>query len=141
MPGLKMTRVNIVPVYELTDQHLIAEYREIPMVPQALRRTLRSKNGLDRKKIKPVYTLNKGHVTFFYDKLKYLEKRYVEIFFEMKKRGFNPDPHRDNKLKGLPVNLYNDFEPTDIEKEINRERINLRIKQKPNFYRYKGKPL
>ena len=38
-----MTRINIVPVDELMDQHLIAEYREITMVPAALNRTLKSK--------------------------------------------------------------------------------------------------
>ena len=37
-----MTTINIIPVSELTDQHLIAEYREITMVPAALTRTLNS---------------------------------------------------------------------------------------------------
>ena len=46
-----MTRINIVPVEELMDQHLIAEYRESTMVPAALNRTLKSKKGLDRNKI------------------------------------------------------------------------------------------
>ncbi len=46
-----MTRINIIPVKELYDQHLIAEYREITMVPAALNRTLRSKNGLEKSKI------------------------------------------------------------------------------------------
>ena len=27
-----MTRINVVPVKELSDQHLIAEYRELPRV-------------------------------------------------------------------------------------------------------------
>ena len=27
-----MTRINLIPVKELSDQHLIAEYREIPRV-------------------------------------------------------------------------------------------------------------
>ena len=57
-----MTRINIVPVEELMDQHLIAEYREITMVPAALNRTLKSKKGLDRNKISKTYTLNTGHV-------------------------------------------------------------------------------
>ena len=63
-----MTRINIIPVEELMDQHLIAEYREITMVPVSLARTLSSKTGLDYKKISKSYTLNKGHVYFFYDK-------------------------------------------------------------------------
>ena len=40
-----MTRINIVEPSELTDQHLIAEYREIFMVAGSLRRTLVSKSG------------------------------------------------------------------------------------------------
>ena len=60
-----MTRINIIPVSELYDQHLIAEYREITMVPAALNRTLKSKIGLDKNKISQQYTLNKGHVYFF----------------------------------------------------------------------------
>ena len=60
-----MTRINIISPSELTDQHLIAEYREITMVPGMLQRTLKSKKGLDKSKIKKVYTLNAGHVYFF----------------------------------------------------------------------------
>ena len=39
-----MTRINIIPVEELTDQHLIAEYREIFMIGSSLQRSLKSKN-------------------------------------------------------------------------------------------------
>ena len=46
-----MTRINIVHPSELTDQHLIAEYREITMVPAALKRTLNSKIGFQKNKI------------------------------------------------------------------------------------------
>ena len=73
---LSMTRINIIPVSELTDQHLIAEYREITMVPAALMRTLNSKSGLNKQKIGNKFTLNKGHVYFFYDKGLYLYNRY-----------------------------------------------------------------
>ena len=89
-----MTRINIIPVDQLYDQHLIAEYREITMVPAALKRTLNSKNGLDLSKIPNQYTLNKGHVYFFYNKGKYLDIRYNQIVKEMKNRGFTPDPNR-----------------------------------------------
>ena len=83
-----MTRINLIEPNELTDQHLIAEYREITMVPAALKRTLNSKIGLRKDKISKKYTLNTGHVYFFYDKGLYLNKRYDEIIAEMKQRGF-----------------------------------------------------
>ena len=51
-----MTRINIIPTNELYDQHLIAEYREITMVPAALKRILNSKNGLVKSKIRSYFT-------------------------------------------------------------------------------------
>ena len=46
-----MTRINIIEPAELTDQHLIAEYREIFMVGGSLRRTLKSKSGDQEYKV------------------------------------------------------------------------------------------
>jgi hypothetical protein len=31
-----MTRINLIPVEELTDQHLLAEHREIKRIPNAV---------------------------------------------------------------------------------------------------------
>ena len=101
-----MTRVNIVPPNELTDQHLIAEYREITMVPAALHRTLNSKTGLRKNKISTHYTLNAGHVYFFYDKGKYLHNRYYELIDEMKRRGFSPNPNRKFQLLYFEIMVY-----------------------------------
>ena len=131
-----MTRINIVPVEELMDQHLIAEYREITMVPASLKRTLSSKKGLDRKKIPNNYTLNKGHVYFFYDKGLFLSKRYKILTIEMKKREFKPDSTRKFPIDVFLENgLYNDWTPTAQEYIIIRERIREKIKIKPHWYR------
>jgi len=131
-----MTRVNIIPVEELHDQHLIAEYRELTMVPAALNRTLKSKTGLDKTKIPKNYTLNKGHVYFFYDKGKYLDKRYNQITKEMKHRGFTPDINRKfPKDIFIENNLYKDWTPSLDDLIIIRERIKSKINQKPNWYR------
>ena len=130
-----MTRINIIPVSELTDQHLIAEYREITMVPAALKRTLRSKIGLRKEKISKRFTLNTGHVYFFYDKGLYLNKRYDEIVSEMKLRGFNPDPNRKFPKHVYPRYLYNDWMPSLDEQKIIRKRIEEKIAMKPDWYR------
>ena len=131
-----MTRINIIPVEELYDQHLIAEYREITMVPAALNRTLKSKVGLDRTKIPANYTLNKGHVYFFYNKGKYLFNRYQEIVTEMKKRGFKPDNKRKfPKDIFIHNNLYNDWTPNIEDFKIIRNRIEFKIKKRPNWYK------
>ena len=131
-----MTRINIIPVEELFDQHLIAEYREITMVPAALNRTLKSKSGLDLSKINNNYTLNKGHVYFFYDKGKYLYKRYKLIIEEMKKRGFKPDSKRKFPQQiFINNNLYNDWSPSLEDYKIIRKRISSKIDEKPMWYK------
>ena len=129
-----MTRINIVNPSELTDQHLIAEYREIFMVGSSLQRSLKSKNW-NPKSIPKKYTLNTGHVKFFYNKGKYLSKRYDELRTEMKARGMNPDSTRVFKREQWPDELWNDWQPTIEDLKIIRERIAKRIAQKPNWYR------
>jgi len=131
-----MTRINIIPVSELHDQHLIAEYRELTMVPAALNRTLNSKVGLLKEKISKRFTLNSGHVYFFYDKGLYLDKRYTEIVNEMKLRGFNPDSTRVFPIQIFKDNnLYNDWTPMIEEQKLIRQRIQERINSKPDWYR------
>ena len=131
-----MTRINIIPVSELHDQHLIAEYREITMVPAALKRTLNSKVGLLKEKISKHFTLNSGHVYFFYDKGLYLDKRYTEIVNEMKSRVFNPDSTRVFPIQIFKDNnLYNDWTPMIEEQKLIRQRIQERINSKPDWYR------
>ena len=93
-----MTRINIVDPIELTDQHLVAEYREIFMVGSALQRSLKSKNW-NPNSIPKQYTLNKGHVKFFYNKGKYLSKRYDELRTEMKS-GFTKSVSRGKLIRG-----------------------------------------
>ncbi len=131
-----MTRINIIPVSELHNQHLIAEYREITMIPAALNRTLNSKKGLDITKIPSRYTLNKGHVYFFYDKGKYLDIRYRQIIDEMKKRKFKPNPNRKFPKEIFIINnLYNNWIPKIEDYQIIRERIKYKISKKPNWYK------
>ena len=134
-----MTRINIISPSELYDQHLIAEYREITMVPAALNRTLHSKTGLILSKISNKYTLNKGHVYFFYNKGKYLDHRYIKIIQEMKNRGFNPDEYRlFPKQIFIDNDLYHDWQPTLEDIKIIKNRIAEKIKQKPDWYRKSG---
>ena len=102
-----MTRINLVNPKELSDQHLVAEYREIFMVGSSLQRSMKSKNWINTKNnIPEEFTLNKGHVTFFYNKGMYLDKRYSLLVNEMKRRGMNPDPKRKFKKSQWPKYLY-----------------------------------
>ena len=131
-----MTRINIVEPSELTDQHLIAEYREILMVAGSLKRTLASKEGYQESKVPINYKLNTGHVYFFYNKGKYLHKRYDELIREMMDRGFSPSEDRPFPFSVFSDNgLYNDWTPTIEDYEVIRQRIAERIAMKPEWYR------
>ena len=59
--SLKMTRVNLVPVGELANQHAFAEWREIRHIPKALARSLKTQSHEKiLKKIPKEFTLNTG---------------------------------------------------------------------------------
>ena len=132
-----MTRINLVNPKELTDQHLVAEYREIFMVGSSLQRSMKSKNWLKTiESIPKEFTLNRGHVSFFYDKGKYLDNRYSLLIKEMKRRGMNPDPKRKFKKSQWPKYLYNDWKPNNKDIKVIRQRIDEKIKLKPDWYRY-----
>ena len=131
-----MTRINIIDTTELTDQHLIAEYREIFMVAGSLRRTLVSKNGYQESKVPKHYTLNSGHVYFFYNKGKYLHNRYNQLIDEMKRRGFKPDSSRVfPKEIFVDNNLYYDWLPRVEDYNVIKQRIEEKIALKPDWYR------
>ena len=132
-----MTRINIVPVEELTDQHLMAEYREIFMIGSALQISLKSKNW-DPKRIPKKFTLGTGHVMFFYDKGKYLYHRYEQIQTELTKRNFKLNKNRLFKVTQFPTQYYNDWEPTKEDQAIVWQRIEERIQEKPEWYRHFG---
>ena len=137
-----MTRINLVPPEELSDQHLVAEYREIFMVGSSLQRSLRSPNWEKTKKSIPKqFTLNKGHVKFFYDKGKYLSERYDELIKEMKKRQMSPNPLRTFKKEQWPDDLFNTWRPNDYDLKVVRTRIEMKIKLKPDWYKWNGKKI
>ena len=137
-----MTRINLVPPEELSDQHLIAEYREIFMMDSSLQRSLKSPNWEKTKRSIPKqFTLNKGHVKFFDDKGKYLSKRYDELIKEMRRRDMNPDPYRIFKKGQWPDELYKNWRPNHIDLKIVRKRIKTKIDLKPDWYKWNGKNL
>ena len=107
------------------------------MVGSALQRSLNSESW-NPKKIPETFRLGEGHVMFFYDKGKYLYKRYDEIRKELKKRDFKIDDHRHFKTSQFPVEYFNDWVPSKKDQEIIRKRIEERIQMKPEWYRHYG---
>lgn len=136
-----MTRINLVPPEELTDQHLFAEFREIKMVPKALARSLKSRGTAGvLMSIPAKFTLNAGHVLFFYDKGAYLAKRYEQIKKELDRRGvnYNKDSLFDAEGTILCAPWFNDWVPDEEAFRLIRQRIDDKIQLKPDWYKYKG---
>jgi deoxyribonuclease (pyrimidine dimer) len=138
-----MTRINLVYVKDLADQHLFAEWREIKMIAPAARRSLSSAQTTVQiyGKIGIQYTLNTGHVTFFYNKLSFLENRFAELTDELLQRGFDITPFNFRTADYLFV--YNnltqrEWTPTKQDIQVNIDRIAQRLNEKPTWYRYYG---
>jgi deoxyribonuclease (pyrimidine dimer) len=127
------------------DAHLYAEYREIRHVPAALARSLKSR-GIQGvlKAIPKQFTLNTGHVMFWYDKSVFLHKRFNALRAELLKRNYNiPDDvvlDKDN-IFGQYAALQNDYVPTEAALATSRQRIAEKVALKPSWYRFYGRPL
>jgi len=121
-----MTRINCVPVEELTDKHLVAEYRELPRVFGLVDAAhARGESPYDERNPKE-YTLGAGHVRFFYPRLWYLHDRFGQLVVEMQKRGFKPK-HTKIPECTAPSSFWQNWEPTEEALKINRDRIQDRL--------------
>lgn len=134
-----MTRINLVPPQELMDQHLFAEFREIKMVPKALARSIKARGiaGV-LSQIPNKFTLNTGHVTFFYNKGQYLHTRYEQLRTELSLRGvnFNREAALDpDNVMGVDTRLMQDYNPTPEALSVVRSRIAEKIAMKPSWYK------
>lgn len=128
-----MTRINCaIPVEFLTDEHLLAEHREISRLPYNVSEAVRS--GSIKTKVPSKFTLNRGHILFFVDKNKFTLKRYKTIYKECKNRGFNVTDYTDNWDTENCNNYMNDYIPTQEDREILFERITTRIMNSPKQY-------
>jgi len=118
-----MTRINCgIPPTELTGRHLLAEHREIKRIPNCISKGKYNMNG-----IPDTFKLGTGHVKFFYNKLGYLLKRYNKLYTECKRRGYNVQNY-SAAWDNVPHKLLNDYNPTERDKIIIRERIAARLK-------------
>lgn len=139
-----MTRINSnVKPELLLDQHLMAEYRELPMVFASLKRSLKTKSVSEvLASIPPLFTLNEGHVTFFYDKLLFLHNRYEFLKDELRSRGFQLDDDRAMyDYLEYPVEFQNDWVSTKDEDKVVITRILEKHAMKPEWYKYNGDPI
>ena len=112
-----MTRINVgIDPKTLCDQHLIAEYRELP----------RLWNFKSKTKPPPFFKLGSGHVIWCAQYQGMLVDRFKSIVDEMFYRGFKvsfPNP---------PDNILNNLRPNENEIKyagvIVQERLNSKLK-------------
>ena len=117
-----MTRINVgIPPAELVNKHLLAEHREIKRIPNCV---AKGKYNMDR--IPERFKLGKGHVKFFYNKLLYLKNRYIKLYVECVKRGFNVQ-YYIGAWNNIPKELMNDYKVKANDIRIIRERINHKL--------------
>lgn len=136
-----MTRINVVPEQELSDQHLAGEYHEISRVFELVRKSLSPILGKPRRTaiaIPSEYLLGRGHVMFFYDKLGYVARRYISLALEMRYRAFKrgQDSAVDMRVVLEIIECAHDsipdekwwrtYQPTPEAIELNRQRIEER---------------
>lgn len=117
-----MTRINAgIPVASLCDEHLLAEHREIKRMPNT------KLNGTPPS----LFTLGKGHVTFFKDKGVFTLHRYLDILSECLKMGFNVTDYSSN-WNGSG----SDYVSTEEAKLILKERIITRLSGMKKIHYY-----
>ena len=118
-----MTRINVIPVNELSDQHLIAEYHELPRV---LKQDINTSDAPDK------YCLGKGHMKWAKKHITYTIKRYMQLIGEMRWRYFEPT----YDVVGFDTKDNTDYRPTAEDIELNRQRIREKYNMKPDWYRW-----
>ena len=131
-----MTRINAnIPPSHLCDQHLLAEHREIIRV-----RHVQS----SKSKAPAQFTLGKGHVLFFKDKLGFIFYRYKLLYAECKRRGFNVDNYESSfngyDLSGQWGSTYFNSSFYIMPNQLVMTRIKERLYTMNNI-RYGGNPI
>jgi hypothetical protein len=123
-----VTRINCVPVEELTDKHLGAEYRELPRLFGQIQKAIERGESPNDPRNPTEYKLGKGHTRFFYNKTAWLCLRYDALVKECKRRGRIVNfPNIPTSVENIPAEWWYDWTPTEEALAINRQRILERL--------------
>lgn len=121
----------------LADQHLIAEYRELPM----LIGSLRFWKWEIKSAIPETFNLGSGHMNFLKIRMRYAQRRHEVVKAECLRRGFRCSSLTFS-LDGIPPQFCYDWNPTLEDSMKLRARIQWKLEnKKPYFWHYKGHSL
>lgn len=135
-----MTRINsAINVRHLTDEHLLAEHREIKRLPFCLHEAIRTGSIKD---IPNKFVLGKGHVKFFLNKMLFCRLRYRCIHAECHLRHFHVEDYEENFIYGVPDKYQGYYTPTPEEHQLLVDRIKDRIMHSnKQTWHYYGHPI
>lgn len=135
-----MTRINsAIPVRHLTDEHLLAEHREIKRLPACF---VKSYISGALKRIPKKFCLGTGHVTFFLNKAQFTLDRYKQIHEECIRRDFNVPDYSENWKQVIMKDYWNSYVPTEEEQKLLIQRITDKIQgSSKTFFHYEGKAI
>ena len=123
-----MTRINCIPTQDLHKKHLIAEYHEITRVFGLVKRLLASGKDPANCGAPDQYVLGTGHVRFFYTRLAWIQNRVADLAIEMDSRGIKARVEMIQGIAyGIPERFFGDWEPTEADIALNKERIDERL--------------
>lgn len=124
-----MTRINVIPPCQLCREHLVAELHELPRVFKLAAKSSPS------VAIPTEYRMGPGHVTFFYDKLSWLEKRCKALIAEMHSRGYHTQYDGDFRTMRSQTRpeLWGDWTPT--AEAVNTNVLRL-VERNPAYYSF-----
>lgn len=122
-----MTRINLVNPESLSDAHLGAEYRELPRIFGLVRKAIERGETPSDPRNPTSYTLGKGHCRFFYPRLGWLSRRYLQLCDECRVRGRVVSfGSVQGLIAGIPPEWLGDWVPSVTDIELNVARINIR---------------
>lgn len=121
-----MTRINVIPVEELSDQHLIAEYHELP---RCFRQHIDIAFAPDK------YCLGEGHMKWAKKHWVYCYWRFGKLIEEMNYRGFKTS-YTELPLNEIDTHSYGYYVPSPEDYKLNIKRIAEKYRLKPNWYRW-----
>lgn len=130
-----MTRINsAIDPYHLTDEHLLAEHREIKRMPSVYYKRWLEDNW---EGIPSTFFLDNGHVIFFINKAQFTLRRYQAIYRECLRRGFNVTDYT-NLWDVYKLEHLKDYTPTLQEQQLLINMITERISKstKTSFHHY-----
>lgn len=128
-----MTRINLVPPQLLKNEHVLAEYKELPRIfTLATERHDRGQVPADFD-IPSRYVYGKGHVTFFFDKCAWLWRRYHMLCLELDDRNYKLNLNiqasiRDDTKRLMGTPWWGDWKPTHADYYLNFARLVRRAK-------------